>query len=88
MKQSERCLQQPAQALQSIHSAPSQVKPIKIYSTNAAVQSLYRQKAPGQTSLVTRSKRGVTGKPKALKASQAYPPGFGVAVADMHLYCK
>jgi len=61
------------------------LKPLNIMSTDPEVEMLARPKPKKQKTLTTRGKNGsVNGKTSALSSSQAYPMGFGKAVA--HVY--
>ena len=58
---------------------------ITIWSTTPLVQQLYRKKGVAAETLATNKDGCITGKHKALKTSQAYPPAFGAAVAQIYM---
>ena len=55
-----------------------------IWSSTPLVQQLKRPKKASREKLSTKKDGTVTGKRSALKASQAYPREFGVAVAKIY----
>ena len=62
----------------------SSTKPMTIWSSTPLVQQLKRPKKASREKLSTKKDGTVTGKRSALKASQAYPREFGVAVAKIY----
>ena len=60
------------------------LKPWQLWSTNSAIGALHRRRPDVSTSsLMTHSESGFSGNRDLIRSSEVYPPGFGLAVANM-----
>ena len=60
------------------------VETMAIWSTNSAIGALHRRRPDVSTSsLMTHSESGFSGNRDLIRSSEVYPPGFGLAVANM-----
>ena len=60
------------------------LKPWQLWSSNSAILALQRRRLDVSTSsLMTHSESGFSGNRDLIRSSEVYPPGFGLAVANM-----